>query len=45
MKLFRHKYENVWLKSFECNSMLNSKGFMKNDYMLYLLFIIIIENV
>ena len=29
MKLFRHKYENVWLESFECIIMFELKSFMK----------------
>ena len=45
MKLFWHKYENIWLKSFERFNMFELKSFYENDYKLYLLFVIIIENV
>ena len=45
MKLFWLKYENVWLKSFKCVSMFKLKIFYENDYTLYFLFRIIVENV
>ena len=42
-KLFWNEYKKVLLKSFEYISMFNSKSFYENEYMLYLLFVIIIK--